>query len=128
MSSAQTIASQRLDRALLRATLQRKRQQQQQPSVPVVRPVARSAPGRAARRSDATAEPVEDEVDLVQCSVCLTEMRPDDDSLMTLGCGHTFHSPCLEPWLLRQKSCPLCRCPTSDASSANDHEQVAIHG
>ncbi|KAH0986392.1 hypothetical protein GBA52_013569 [Prunus armeniaca] len=26
-----------------------------------------------------------------------------------MPCKHRFHSPCLETWLLKRASCPLCR-------------------
>jgi Ring finger domain len=41
------------------------------------------------------------------CSICLDDMKETDES--SLYCGHTFHTVCVEPWLLQQGSCPLCR-------------------
>jgi len=31
-------------------------------------------------------------------------------SLRTLRCKHTFHSCCIEQWVVRSPSCPMCRC------------------
>ena len=41
------------------------------------------------------------------CSICHEE---DCVVRHTLRCNHTFHSPCIEQWLRRHSTCPLCRC------------------
>jgi len=43
-----------------------------------------------------------------QCTVCLEEMKLGGSAL-ELVCKHVFHRDCIEPWLLKQASCPLCR-------------------
>jgi len=43
-----------------------------------------------------------------QCTVCLEEMKLGGSALELL-CKHVFHRDCIEPWLLKQASCPLCR-------------------
>jgi ankyrin repeat protein len=51
---------------------------------------------------------VRDNVD--QCSICKDE--PINGKLALLAdCGHCFHQDCIEPWLKRAGSCPLCRKP-----------------
>lgn len=42
------------------------------------------------------------------CSICLEEMQVGQ-LVRTLGCSHTFHQPCLDPWLLHHRNCPLCK-------------------
>ena len=42
-----------------------------------------------------------------ECSVCWESL--DDDSKISLPCGHLFHSACLRRWLLQQRTCPICR-------------------
>lgn len=41
------------------------------------------------------------------CAVCLCEFV-HDESLRQLPCGHSFHCPCIDKWLLMSKVCPLC--------------------
>ena len=56
--------------------------------------------------------------DLTDCSVCLsTCVEPH----ALRACGHTFCATCLENWLGRAKTCPVCRAPASmhDAERAN---------
>ncbi|KAI3497211.1 hypothetical protein L1887_39661 [Cichorium endivia] len=44
-----------------------------------------------------------------ECSVCLTEFKPDSE-INRLSCGHVFHKSCLEKWLKYWNiTCPLCR-------------------
>ncbi|XBH67090.1 probable E3 ubiquitin-protein ligase ATL45 [Aegilops tauschii subsp. strangulata] len=43
------------------------------------------------------------------CAVCLTEYADGDDLRWLPGCRHAFHRPCLDEWLRRRPSCPLCR-------------------
>lgn len=31
--------------------------------------------------------------------------------LHVLGCGHTFHRSCVQPWLQNKRYCPVCKAP-----------------
>lgn len=39
------------------------------------------------------------------CAVCWFAM----DAAVKLPCGHMYHRICLQRWLLRERSCPMCR-------------------
>jgi len=47
-----------------------------------------------------------------QCSVCFSNMA---QGTRTLGCGHTFHSRCVDRWKYTctggTPTCPMCRTP-----------------
>lgn len=47
--------------------------------------------------------------ELIACSVCLQEFQAGDSARSLPVCRHTFHLPCIDGWLLRHASCPLCR-------------------
>ena len=42
------------------------------------------------------------------CSICLEEYK-QNDKLLQLQCNHIYHPPCINDWLERQYSCPICR-------------------
>ncbi|KAF7050288.1 hypothetical protein CFC21_058675 [Triticum aestivum] len=43
------------------------------------------------------------------CSVCLAEYADGDELRWLPGCRHAFHRSCVDEWLRRRPSCPLCR-------------------
>ncbi|CAM0911694.1 unnamed protein product [Alopecurus aequalis] len=43
------------------------------------------------------------------CSVCLQEFEAGQTARSLPGCGHSFHLRCIDGWLCRHASCPLCR-------------------
>mmetsp|Transcript_95721 Transcript_95721/g.270904 ORF Transcript_95721/g.270904 Transcript_95721/m.270904 type:complete len:366 (-) Transcript_95721:34-1131(-) len=42
------------------------------------------------------------------CQICLEAFRPGD-ALRANPCAHMFHAHCLDAWLARSVSCPICR-------------------
>lgn len=41
------------------------------------------------------------------CLICLESLKNEKNK--TLECNHIFHTKCLEEWLIKNQTCPLCR-------------------
>ncbi|XP_020406767.1 RING-H2 finger protein ATL67 [Zea mays] len=53
------------------------------------------------------------------CSICLSEYRDGETLRVMPECRHGFHVACLDAWLSRSASCPVCRSspvPTPNAT------------
>ncbi|GMH28469.1 hypothetical protein Nepgr_030312 [Nepenthes gracilis] len=50
-----------------------------------------------------------------ECAICKEKLTMGDQ-MQEMPCKHTFHPPCLKPWLDEHNSCPICRheLPTDD--------------
>ncbi|KMT00194.1 hypothetical protein BVRB_1g020100 [Beta vulgaris subsp. vulgaris] len=46
-----------------------------------------------------------------QCSICLGEYQEKEVLRIMPKCGHSFHLSCIDPWLMKQSTCPVCRLP-----------------
>ncbi|PIA25571.1 hypothetical protein AQUCO_11100025v1 [Aquilegia coerulea] len=47
--------------------------------------------------------------DKISCSVCLQDFQLQETVRSLPYCHHMFHLPCIDKWLIKQGSCPLCR-------------------
>lgn len=45
--------------------------------------------------------------DTEQCSVCMRLFN--NKSVRVLTCEHVFHAECIDEWIQRSETCPLCR-------------------
>ncbi len=41
-----------------------------------------------------------------QCTICLTDIKKDNK---TLECEHNYHKQCIDEWISKSNTCPLCR-------------------
>lgn len=48
------------------------------------------------------------ELETPNCSVCISDISKGEETLL-LPCGHMYHSGCVEPWLKKNNTCPVCR-------------------
>ncbi|GIY83203.1 protein goliath [Caerostris darwini] len=42
------------------------------------------------------------------CAICIEHFQ-SGELIRTLPCNHCFHKICIDPWLLEQRSCPMCK-------------------
>ncbi|WCJ34169.1 RING/U-box superfamily protein [Euphorbia peplus] len=43
------------------------------------------------------------------CSICLADYKNTDMLRLLPECGHLFHLKCVDPWLRKHPTCPVCR-------------------
>ncbi|KAF9593850.1 hypothetical protein IFM89_025635 [Coptis chinensis] len=43
------------------------------------------------------------------CSICLADYKGNDMLRLLPDCGHLFHLKCVDPWLRKHPTCPVCR-------------------
>ncbi|PIA62062.1 hypothetical protein AQUCO_00200205v1 [Aquilegia coerulea] len=58
----------------------------------------------------------------VDCAVCLENLKVGDRCRLLPRCKHSFHSQCIDSWLLKTPICPICR------TSANSKRSCMISG
>ncbi|PNT71054.1 RING-H2 finger protein ATL74 [Brachypodium distachyon] len=53
------------------------------------------------------------------CAICLAEFVDGEKVRVLPRCGHGYHVPCVDAWLVSHGSCPTCRSPVmEDAAPA----------
>ncbi|KAG2568157.1 putative RING-H2 finger protein ATL62 [Panicum virgatum] len=56
--------------------------------------------------------------DDAQCSICLSEYKEKDILRIIPTCHHNFHLACLDLWLQKQTTCPICRVSLNELQAA----------
>ena len=51
-------------------------------------------------------EPCETKYSTNECAICLD---PINAKILTISCGHTYHTACLLNWFEYNMTCPVCR-------------------
>jgi len=54
------------------------------------------------------AETEQEEIE-VRCGICLEDYAENDECARSKTCGHGLHTVCLETWLAKNETCPICR-------------------
>ncbi|KAJ4955380.1 hypothetical protein NE237_012163 [Protea cynaroides] len=49
------------------------------------------------------------------CSICLSEYEEKEVLRIMPKCSHNFHLSCIDVWLQKQSTCPVCRVPLQDS-------------
>ncbi|KAA8520573.1 hypothetical protein F0562_014829 [Nyssa sinensis] len=60
-----------------------------------------------------------------QCTICLGEYQEREVLRIMPQCGHNFHLSCIDVWLRKQSTCPVCRLPLQ-ASLGRKHVRPAM--
>lgn len=55
-------------------------------------------------------------IEYTQCVICLADYKEQELLRIMPKCGHTFHLGCIDLWLRKQSTCPVCRLPLQSAS------------
>ncbi|TVU48982.1 hypothetical protein EJB05_00271, partial [Eragrostis curvula] len=58
--------------------------------------------------------------DTARCAVCQADYADGDELRMLPDCQHAFHRGCVDQWLRRRPTCPVCRASPSPARSSEE--------
>ncbi|KAI4830707.1 hypothetical protein KUCAC02_002323 [Chaenocephalus aceratus] len=59
------------------------------------------------------------------CAVCLESYKAGE-VVTVLTCDHIFHKPCIEPWLLERRTCPMCKCDILKALGVEEETKESL--
>ncbi|XP_024992779.1 RING-H2 finger protein ATL52-like [Cynara cardunculus var. scolymus] len=62
-----------------------------------------------------------------QCTICLGEYQEKEVLRIMPKCGHSFHLSCIDLWLRKQSTCPVCRlCIIAAVNSPGISREVSM--
>ncbi|KAK7292582.1 hypothetical protein RJT34_15433 [Clitoria ternatea] len=60
------------------------------------------------------------------CVICLQEYKEKEVLRIIPKCGHSFHLSCIDMWLRKQSTCPVCRLSLQNASETKHVRAVTF--
>ncbi|KAI3449156.1 hypothetical protein Pfo_005821 [Paulownia fortunei] len=61
-----------------------------------------------------------------QCTICLSEYQEKEVLRIMPKCGHSFHLSCIDIWLRKQSTCPVCRLSVQDSAESKHVRTAAL--
>jgi hypothetical protein len=52
--------------------------------------------------------PIQKSLTDTDCAICIENIKLNSD-VRIMNCNHIFHTDCLDKWLIKNKTCPICR-------------------
>ncbi|KAM7261215.1 hypothetical protein ACFE04_026690 [Oxalis oulophora] len=68
-----------------------------------------------------------DSLEDAQCSICLGEYQELEVLRIMPKCGHNFHLACIDTWLRKQSTCPVCRFPLQELIEGKHSRQASLN-
>ncbi|KAG5037063.1 hypothetical protein AAZX31_07G075300 [Glycine max] len=65
-------------------------------------------------------------IETTQCVICLAEYKEKELLRIIPKCGHTFHLSCIDMWLRKQSTCPVCRLSLQNAFESKHARHVTF--
>jgi len=59
----------------------------------------------------------------IQCIICMEDFK-EGDKVSTLPCFHVFHTNCIDKWLLKTHTCPICKFKVTMNSLIMNYEKI----
>ncbi len=60
------------------------------------------------------------------CNICMETFVAGQFKRCLPNCKHLFHKKCIDKWLKKNASCPICRNTLKEASSNDDEDEVVL--
>ena len=80
---------------------------------------------------EASGEASDDSSTRHECPICLLVYEAGETVRKLPRCGHLFHAPCVDKWLVHRATCPLCRADleptTTDMLAACGADMVTVY-
>ncbi|KAI7748623.1 hypothetical protein M8C21_012423 [Ambrosia artemisiifolia] len=61
-----------------------------------------------------------------QCTICLGEYQEKEVLRIMPKCGHSFHLSCIDIWLRKQSTCPVCRVFVNATTSPDISREISM--
>ena len=61
-----------------------------------------------------------------KCAICLSAFIPSDTAVEVANCQHRFHGSCIQEWLSRKPTCPVCRGTAQPADLQPTQDRVSL--